>query len=238
LILDPHDQEKKVSVIIPTLNEVSNIKHVFPYIPQFVDEIIVIDGNSTDGTRDEVLKFREDAKIIIDKTPGKGTALRKGFDAATGDLIVMMDADGSHDPKEIPSLLEPVLNGYDATKASRLLPGGGSDDFTLFRKIGNKIFITMVNKMYGADYTDLCYGYRAFKKEAVEKMYCEADGFEIETEQSIRMIKAGLKVKEVPSFEAKRKNGDSRLHSIRDGWRIFRLIVLEYLKDISKNERR
>lgn len=225
---DVHNIEKRISIVIPTLNEVENIKHVFPHIPQFIDEIIVIDGDSIDGTRDEILKFRKESRIIIDKTPGKGIALRKGFETATGDIIIMMDADGSHDPYEIPSILEPVLNGYDASKASRLLPGGGSDDFTLFRRFGNKIFIMMVNNMYGANFTDLCYGYRAFKREALEKMHCESDGFEIETEQSIRMIKSGLKIKEIPSFEAKRKNGDSRLHSIKDGWRILKIIIFEY----------
>jgi glycosyltransferase involved in cell wall biosynthesis len=230
MITDVYDQKKRVSIIIPTLNEVENIKYVFPYIPQFIDEIVVIDGDSTDGTREEVLKFRKDARIIIDKTPGKGAALRKGFEVATGDLIVMMDADGSNDPNEIPSLLMPVLNGYDASKASRFLPGGGSDDFTPFRRFGNNIFIIMVNNMYGANLTDLCYGYRAFKKEAIERMYCRSDGFEIETEQSIHMIKAGLKIKEVPSFEAKRKNGNSRLNSVRDGWRIFQLIIKEYFR--------
>ena len=230
-ISDKHNQDKKVSVIIPTLNEADNIKYVFPYIPQFVDEIIVIDGNSTDGTIEEILKFRDDTRIIIDKTPGKGSAIRKGLEMATGDFIIMMDADGSHDPKEIPGLIEPVLNGYDVAKGSRLLPGGGSDDFTVFRKLGNKIFITMVNKMYGSNYTDLCYGYRAFKKEALAKMYCKSKGFEIETEQSILMIKAGLKIKEIPSFEAKRKNGESRLHSFRDGWRILNIIIKEYFNN-------
>lgn len=229
-IQDTHNNEKMVSIVIPTLNEVSNIKYVFPYIPEFVDEVVIIDGGSTDGTIEEILRYRKDAKIVIDKTPGKGIALRKGFEIATGDLIIMMDADGSHDPEEIPTLIEPVLNGYDVSKASRILPGGGSDDFTAFRRFGNKMFVEMVNMMYGAKYTDLCYGYRIFKRETLGKMNCRSDGFEIETEQSIRMIKAGLKVKEIPSFEARRKYGNSRLHAIRDGWRIFRIIVGEYFR--------
>lgn len=229
-ISDVYNHEKRISIIIPTLNEAPNIKYVFPHIPQFIDEIIVIDGDSKDGTIDEILKYRKDVKIIKDKTLGKGGALRRGFEMATGDLIIMMDADGSHDPKELPALIEPVLNGYDVAKASRILPGGGSDDFTAFRKFGNKIFVAMVNKIYGSDYTDLCYGYRVFKKEAIEKMNCKSDGFEIETEQSIRMIKAGLKIKEIPSFEAKRKHGDSRLNSFRDGWRILTLIINEYIR--------
>lgn len=210
------------------MNEASNIKHVFPFIPQFIDEVVVIDGGSTDGTIEEVLKFRKDAKIIIDKSLGKGIALKKGFEAATGDLIIMMDADGSHDPEEIPILIEPVLNGYDVSKASRMLPGGGSDDFTAFRRFGNKMFVNIVNKLYGSNYTDLCYGYRAFKRDVVGKMDCKSEGFEIETEQSIRMIKAGLKIKEVPSFEARRRYGNSRLNAIRDGWRILAIIIREY----------
>lgn len=230
-ISDAYNREKKVSIIMPTLNEASNIKYVLPFIPQFVDEIIVIDGGSKDGTVEEVLKLRKDAKIIIDKTPGKGTALKKGFEEATGDLIIMMDADGSHNPKEIPLLIEPVLNGYDISKASRFLPGGGSDDFTAFRRFGNKMFVAIVNELYGSEYTDLCYGYRAFKREVVKKMDCRSEGFEIETEQSIRMTKAGLKIKEIPSFEARRKYGDSRLNAIKDGWRILSIIIREYFRE-------
>jgi len=221
---------KNVSLVIPTLNEESNIKEVFPYIPDFVDEIVVVDGKSEDRTREEILKFRKDAKIIIEKPEGKGAAMRTGFENATGDIVIMMDADGSHDPSELPKLLEPVLDGYDVSKGSRMLPGGGSDDITLFRRVGNKLFVTMVNRMYKASYTDLCYGYRAFKKEALERMYCRSKGFEIETEQSIRMRKAGLRVKEVSSFEARRKNGNSNLNSLRDGWRILQIILREYFK--------
>jgi glycosyltransferase involved in cell wall biosynthesis len=182
--INKYGQEKKTSVIVPTLNEVSNIK---------------------------------DAKIIFEK--------------ATGDLVVMMDADGSHDPKEIPRLIEPILDGYDVSKGSRLLPGGGSTDFTPFRKIGNRTLVSMVNLMCGANYTYLCYGYRAFKREALEKLHCTSKGFEIETEQSILMKKAGLKVKEVPSFEEKRKYGDSYLNYFRYGGKILNVILREYSRD-------
>ena len=226
---DKYGYQKNISLVVPTLNEALNIKEVFSNIPEFVDEIIVVDGNSTDGTRDEILKIRKDAKIIIEKPRGKGSAIRTGFEKATGDLIIMMDADGSHDPKEIPRLLEPVLDGYEASKGSRLLPGGGSDDFTPFRRLGNNIFVAMVNVMYGAHYTDLCYGYRAFKRETLEKLNCISDGFEIETEQSVLMRKKSVKVKEIPSFEARRRNGNSNLNSIRDGWRILSVIFKNFL---------
>lgn len=229
-LINKYGEVKNVSVVIPTLNEESNIKEVFPYMPDFIDEVVVVDGNSSDKTREEILKFRKDAKIIIEKPEGKGAAMRTGFENATGDIVIMMDADGSHDPKEIPRLLEPVLDGYDVSKGSRMLPGGGSADITLFRRFGNKLFVTMVNRMYNANYTDLCYGYRAFKKEALEKIYCRSKGFEIETEQSIRMRKAGLRIKEISSFEAQRKNGNSNLNSFRDGWKILHIILREYIR--------
>ncbi len=226
---DRYGYQKNISLVVPTLNEALNIKEVFSNIPEFVDEVIVVDGNSTDGTRDEILRIRKDAKIIMEKPRGKGSAIRTGFENATGDLIIMMDADGSHDPKEIPRLLEPVLDGYEASKGSRLLPGGGSDDFTPFRRLGNNIFVAMVNIMYGAHYTDLCYGYRAFKREALEKLNCISNGFEIETEQSVLMRKKSVKVKEVPSFEARRRYGNSNLNSIRDGCRILNVIFKNYI---------
>lgn len=231
-MLDANNQEKKVSIVIPTMNEVQNIKHVFPYIPEFVDEIIVIDANSTDGTIEEILKFRKDAKIIREKAPaGKGRALQTGFEHATGDLIVTMDADGSHNPNEMSRLLEPVLNGYDVSKGSRFLHGGGSDDFTLIRRFGNKAFATLTNALYGSNYTDVCYGYRVFKRDAIKKMGCKSCGFEVETEYSILMIKCGLKIKEVPSFESERKYGKSNLRTFRDGWRIFSIIIKQYMKN-------
>jgi glycosyltransferase involved in cell wall biosynthesis len=238
-VVNKNQQTKKITVVIPTKNEAENIKEVFPNIPDFVDEIVVVDGNSTDGTREEIIKYRKDTKIIIEKPSGKGAAIRTGLKNATGDLIIMMDADGSHDPREITGLLEPVLNGYDVSKGSRLLPGGGSADFTPFRKLGNQIFVSMVNTLYGSEYTDLCYGYRAFKREALEKMYCSSNGFEIETEQSILMKKAGLKIKEVPSFEDRRKNGNSNLNAFRDGWRILNVIMKEYVNQFyKKNEKK
>ena len=235
-IKDVYGNMKTVSVVIPTINERLNIKEVIPKLPKFVDEIIVVDGHSTDGTIEEIKRYRKDAKVFVETEKGKGAALRKGFKEASGDIIIMMDADGSHDPREIPALIDPVLNGYDVTKASRLLPGGGSDDFTAFRRFGNRMFVVIVNLLYGSNYTDLCYGYRVFKRDALEQLQIRTNGFEVETEQSILMIKAGLKIKEIPSFEIKRKYGFSRLHSFRDGWKILRIIAIEYMRGNENNK--
>ena len=224
-IVNGYGQRKTVSIVIPTLNEVKNIRYVFPFIPDYVDEVIVVDGGSLDGTVDEILRFRKDANILVEKSSGKGIAIIYGFKKATSDLIVMMDADGSNDPKEIPKLLEPVLDGYDVSIGSRLLKGGGSEDLTIFRKFGNDILVRLVNLLYDSNYSDLCYGFRAFKREALEKIQLTSTGFEIETEQSILIKKAGLKIKEVPSYEIRRKNGDSNLNSFRDGWKILNVIL-------------
>lgn len=226
--IDNFGNLKRISVVIPTLNENGNIKHVFPNIPEYVDEIIVIDGNSTDGTREEILKHKPNTKIFNVTPTGKGDALRMGFEKSTGDIIIMMDADGSHRFSEFPTLLEPVLNGHDVSKGSRFLPNGGSEDFTAFRRMGNQIFVGMVNVMYGAKITDICYGYCAFKRHAIAAMDCKSSGFEIETEQSIRMIKTGLKIKEFPSVEQKRISGESNLNAITDGTRILKTIIKEY----------
>ncbi len=228
-LIDKYGNTRTVSIVMPTINERLNIKEVLPKIPEFVDEIIIVDGCSTDGTVEEIRKYRSDAKIFIEKPLGKGIALRRGFEEASGDLIIMMDADGSNDVKELPLLMEPVLNGYDVTKASRFLPGGGSDDFTPFRRFGNSVFVKMVNTLYGSKYTDLCYGFRAFKKDALKKIHLKTNGFEVETEQSILIAKAGLKIKEVPSFELMRKNGNSNLHAFRDGLKILKTIIKEYI---------
>jgi hypothetical protein len=135
----------------------------------------------------------------------------------------MMDADGSMDPEEIPIFVEPLLNGYDVAKGSRIL--GGSEDLTLFRRFGNFCFVTLVNVLYDTDYTDLCYGYRAFTREAMGRMKLKSNGFDVETEQSILMKKLGLKVYEVPSYERKRMHGVGNLRTFRDGWRILMRIL-------------
>jgi glycosyltransferase involved in cell wall biosynthesis len=205
---------KYISVIIPTLNEAQHIHHVFPDIPDFIDEGAIQDGKSNDGTREESLKFRNDAKMIV-KDPGrKGAAMKTGFDNAPGDHIDIMDADGGHAPKEIPVLSEPVQDGYDVSRDSRMMPGGGLAEITQFRIPGNTMFVDMVNRMYGTDYTDLCFGYRAFKREAREKIACGSTGFGVGTEQFICKKKAGLKVSEVPCYEVRRKHDTPNLNSL------------------------
>jgi glycosyltransferase involved in cell wall biosynthesis len=209
----------RISLIIPTLEEAENLNFVLPAIPNIVDELIIVDGGSTDSTVDVVRKLRPDAKIIIDTVPGKGNALRRGFEAATGDILVMMDADGSMDPLDIGTFVAALEAGADVAKGSRFLQGGGSADMTLLRRVGNRALTRAVRLTFGGRYSDLCYGYMAFWRHVLPTFDGDVKGFEIETFLNIRALAAGLRVVEVASFESARLFGESHLRTFRDGSR-------------------
>jgi glycosyltransferase involved in cell wall biosynthesis len=214
-------------VVIPTLNEAANLPHVLPRIPSWVAEVILIDGGSTDGTPAVAKELRPDVVLVQDLTPGKGAALRRGFEVASGDIIVMIDADGSMDPGEIRAFVGALIGGADFAKGSRFCHGGGTADMEWYRRLGNASLTWMVRGAFGGRYSDLCYGYNAFWKDAIHSLDLQADGFEIETLMNIRALRAGLSVTEVPSFEAKRIHGTSNLNTVKDGWRVLRTIVQE-----------
>ncbi|MBC7814823.1 MAG: glycosyltransferase family 2 protein [Burkholderiales bacterium] len=217
----------KVSVVIPTLNEAKNLRYVLPYIPDWVYEVIIVDGHSTDDTVSAAQSLYPGVKIVDEQRRGKGAALQAGFNAVTGDIIVMIDADGSMNPQEIPLLLGALLTGADYVKGSRFLQGGGTSDMTFIRMLGNWGLTTFVRILFGGQYTDLCYGYNAFWTRSLDALHVEADGFEVETHMNIRALKAGLKVIEVPSFESDRVFGESNLRALQDGWRVLKTILKE-----------
>jgi len=220
--------EARVSVVIPTLNEAANLPHVFARLPHGLHEVVIVDGRSVDDTVAVAKALRPDVRIVLEKRPGKGIALAAGFAAAEGDIIVMLDADGSTDPAEIPRYVMPLLQGADFVKGSRFMPGGGTDDITPIRKLGNSALNGTVNKLYGTRYTDLCYGYNAFWNHCLPVLEMGDDhGFEIETVINVRIARAGLRVVEVPSVERERLFGESKLSPVRDGLRVLRTIVRE-----------
>jgi glycosyltransferase involved in cell wall biosynthesis len=219
-----------VSVVLPAMNEEKNLEHVLPYIPNWVHEIILVDGRSTDKTVEIAQRLcPNNLKVVHQMGRGKGNALREGFAAASGDIIVMIDADGSMSPKEIPLYVGALLSGADFVKGSRFLQGGGTKDMEFFRYLGNLGFTLCVRLLFGGSYSDLCYGYAAFWKHTLVKLDLMSDGFEIETEMNVRALRVGLKVVEVPSFEAKRIHGISNLNTMKDGFRVLQQIVKEYL---------
>lgn len=220
----------RVSVVVPTLNEAANLPHVFARLPEDLWELIVVDGNSTDDTAHVAKLLRPDAHIVLETRHGKGAALAAGFEAATGDIIVMLDADGSADPAEIPRFVAALVTGMDFAKGSRFTEGGSSQDITGLRRIGNRALLGTVNVLYGSHYTDLCYGYNAFWRSCWPVLDATSSGFEIETLINVRIARAGMKVAEVPSTEYQRLNGESKLHAFRDGSRVLRTILLERLR--------
>jgi len=217
----------RVSFVVPTLNESRNLPWLLPRIPAWAHEVVIVDGRSTDDTVEVARRLRPDVKVVMEPRRGKGAALQAGFKAATGDIIVMLDADGSMVPEEAIVFVGALMAGADLVKGSRFLQGAGTDDMSLFRMLGNWGLTMVVRVLYGGVSSDLCYGYMAFWSKHVATLDCDCDGFEIETLINVRAMKHHLSIAEVPSFEASRISGESQLHAIRDGWRVLKTILRE-----------
>lgn len=226
---DERPAAPRVSVVIPTLNEAANLPHVMGKLPGDIYELVLVDGNSTDGTVEVARDLYPTVRIVGQSGRGKGNALASGFDSCHGDIIVMIDADGSMDPGEIERYVAALVGGADFVKGSRFMEGGGSTDITWSRRVGNLFFTRFTNLLYGCRYTDLCYGYNAFWADCLPAMNVDCNGFEVETLINIRIAKAGLVVDEVPSFESNRIHGESNLRTVRDGFRVLRTILRERL---------
>ena len=218
----------RVSVIIPALNEAENLPHVLPRIPVWVHEVVLVDGNSTDATTEVARQLWPTIRIVPQRGRGKGAALRSGFAAATGEVIVMLDADGSTDPSEIPAFVGVLLAGADFAKGTRFVQGGGTEDMSRVRRGGNWIFTMLARVLFRNRFSDLCYGYNAFWARVLPQLRLDGDGFEIETMINLRAVAAGLKICEVASFEARRVYGVSRLRALPDGWRVLKTIWREW----------
>lgn len=231
-----------VSIVIPTLNEERNLPHVFAKLPAGITEVILVDGGSVDRTVEVARELRPDVVVVQQTRTGKGNALACGFAACTSDIIVMIDADGSTDPMEIPKFIAALTGGADFVKGSRFGVGGHSHDITPLRKLGNEGLNLVVNVLFGTRFTDLCYGYNAFWRTVVPALQLPdtslprpsdgrklwGDGFEIETLINIRAAADGLSVSEVSSIEHARIHGESNLNTFRDGTRVLRTIFSEY----------
>jgi glycosyltransferase involved in cell wall biosynthesis len=237
----PASRRPRVSVIIPALNEGLNLPHVLAGLPRELHEVILVDGRSSDDTVDVARSGRPDIRVVAQTRRGKGNALACGFAAATGEILVMLDADGSADPHEIDAFVGALVDGADFAKGTRFAAGGSSHDITRFRRWGNGWLNRLVNVLFGAAYTDLCYGYNAFwtrllpildlpplaLEGAGELDLLWGDGFEIETLINIRMAEAGVRITEVGSVELVRLNGESNLHALGDGLRVLRTAIRE-----------
>ena len=238
----PGPGRPSVTVVVPALNEERNLPHVFERLPGDIDEVLLVDGGSADRTVDVARDLRPDVRVLRQSRTGKGNALACGFAAATGDIIVMIDADGSTDPAEIPRFVDTLVHGGDFAKGSRFRPTGASDDITWLRRLGNKALNGTVNLLFGTRFTDLCYGYNAFWRRVLPALEVPdpqrprpgdgsmlwGDGFEIETLLNIHAAVNGCRIREVPSVERRRLYGESNLHTFRDGARVLRSILSEF----------
>lgn len=243
----------RVSVVIPTLNEENNIAWVLERLPADMHEVILVDGRSTDRTVEVARAVRPDLRLLSQSARGKGAALALGLAEVTGDIAVMIDADGSMDPAEISALVGALTAGADVVKGSRLAAGGGSSDLTPVRRLGNWGLTFLANRLYRGNWRELCYGYAAFWTDVlphlgvaeigspnglnrrVDKQQNGAKprqihyghGFEIEAVLFCRAARLGMRVAEVFSFEHERRFGESNLATWRDGWRVLTAIVRE-----------
>lgn len=226
-----------ITIVVPARNEARNLELVLPSLPN-VHQVIVVDGHSVDDTRQVVQQYLPSADFVQQTRLGKGNALACGFEAATGDVVVMFDADGSADAREIDAYVGALLSGADFAKGSRVLGTGGSEDITVVRDLGNRCLTVLTNLLFRTRYTDLCYGYNAFWRDVLPHLHIPrsghpqpqwGDGFEIETLINCRVATAGLQIHEVPSRELPRVYGESNLHAVRDGLRVLRTIMTERL---------
>ena len=245
----------RVSILIPAVNEAENIEILLNQLAAALPDIVettVIDGGSSDATVRVATALG--ATVILQKGAGKGDALRQAFGGDHGgDIIVVMDADGSNRPEEVPQIIAAIVNGADIAKGSRFMKGGGSTDLSYIRKVGNKLFTSIVNHAWSGEYTDLCYGFMAFRRGALNRLNCRnwtsncldvscegcykllpflrSANFQIETEICIKAMKLGMKVVEIPSIELKRRYGASKLRGFHDSLSIARVILRELFSE-------
>ena len=224
------DLAPTVSVIIPTLNEAGNLPYVLNTIPKWVKEIIIVDGRSRDDTERVARVLRPDVRIVAQTRRGKGAAIRAGFEAATGEILIVMDADGSMNGSEIASFRDALVAGADYVKGSRFAPGGGSTDITKLRRFGDHGICMLISLLFGVRYSDGTYGFKGMWSDCLDYINIDTDGFEVELLIDIRAHRAGLHTVEVPCFETNRIHGSSNLNAARDGLSCFVVIVKERLR--------
>jgi glycosyltransferase involved in cell wall biosynthesis len=193
----------KLSVIIPAYNEVQTIQEILKRVQAtgLADEILVVDDGSTDGSRDLLAKYagEESIRVILhERNQGKGKAVRTGIQNASGDLIIIQDADLEYDPREYPNLLRPIQEGIaDVVYGSRFL-GAGRRPVLFWNMVANKILTLVTNILYNNILTDMETGYKLFKRQVVQNMILHAHGFEFEPEFTAKILKSKARIYEVP----------------------------------------
>jgi glycosyltransferase involved in cell wall biosynthesis len=208
-----------VSIIVPARNEEDNILHVLPELLEKADELLVVDGHSTDRTVEVARSLSSKVRVIHQEDSGKGSAIRLGIGAAVGSSVLVFDADYSHDPADVPRILERLKSGYDVVHGSRFASGGGSADNTLLRNLGNRGLTFVMNLICGTSYTDVCYGLFGFNRDAAKRLGLKAKEFDVEVEILCKANILGLRIAEIPCFERRRLHGGSHFNGVLVGLR-------------------
>ncbi|KUK17273.1 S-layer glycoprotein N-glycosyltransferase AglJ [Thermococcus sibiricus] len=217
--LEPSD----VTILIPTKNEEDGIGWVIDEFKKLgYHNILVIDGHSTDRTRE--IAEAKGAKVVLQSGKGKGQAVAEAFKMIDTPVVVMIDGDGTYDPKDIEKMLQPIERGIAEHVIGNRLENFEKGAFTRLNLIGNKIFNWLFRFLYGVEVYDMLSGYRAFTRELYKSVELEKHGFEVETELTVETVAKGFRIAEVPINYYKRK-GKANLHPIKDGWRIGKTII-------------
>jgi glycosyltransferase involved in cell wall biosynthesis len=221
----------KVSLVIPTRNEEGCIGRLIKEISKkHVNEIVIVDGHSNDGTVKEAKKHLRPKKdrVLIQEGLGYGAALKQGADAAKGDIIIMMDADGSHNPADIPFMLNKIKEGYEYVMASRYTIGGRSYDDTIVRWFGNWLFTKLTNTIHNMRVTDSLYLFTTINKRAYKKLELKTRGFEFCTEIIVKAARAQLRFAEIPAIERSRYAGKTHVFAPWHGLKVLLAILRKY----------
>jgi glycosyltransferase involved in cell wall biosynthesis len=218
-----------VTVLICTLNEEKNLCSILPKIPIWVDEVILVDGHSTDKTVEVAKKLIPSIRLFYQPNKGKGEALRFGISQATKDIVVTLDADGATIPQDIPKFIRSLLTGYDFAKGSRFIVCSPANKAS-HRVFGNLLIAAVFNLLYACHFTDLCSGYNAFWRKSLEKIdFDSTDWFEDEPLLISRAKRAGLRIIEVGHVDCGRKYGNGKAPSWRQGFKAIKTITRERL---------
>ncbi len=222
----------KSSLIILTYNEIDGVRALFDKIPiEKTTEVFVVDGGSTDGT----IEFFESKgiKVIRQKIRGRGEAFRIGARESSGDSLIFFGPDGNENPADIPRMMSLIEEGNDMVIASRFMLGGRRDDsahLIPYRGFGNRVFTLLANIIFGGNYTDTINGYRAIRKDKLERLHIDAQGFGIEYQISIRSMKLKYNVAEFPTYEGDRIGGRSTAGTVSTGLYVLYLLIREIVK--------
>ena len=224
-------KKPKITVLICTLNEEGSLPYVLPKIPEWADEVLLVDGHSSDNTTELAKRLHTNIRILYQPGIGKGDALKYGFKHAQGDIIVTLDADGATDPEEIPRFIEPLLKGYDFAKGSRFR-GNFPRNKYWYRILGSWLITITFDVLFFRKYSDLCSGYNAFWLKSIEQVDLSTpDGYENEPLVNARVAKKGLKVIEVGHSDNGRLEGETKELSWRQGFKAIKTILRERLRD-------